>query len=317
MIKDEYTQKSPSINCVTIDDTSGVVYFKANKTLKQSCNASNDDILLEFLNMNSNSDYIRFISKYGLLDNQKQSQEHYKVKNSKDIKGYVPVAAIDEYREMQDDIKCFLDVFPKIHQMVKSNDIDKNFKAEDVEPYLYDRIEELNRYIKSRKVRITYSDKFDFYEEIIYISLRHLIYCKLAEALTGTHIPKRCEKCHEQWVSSFRKNAIYCDNCRKTAATQKQRDKKKNDIKEQVYLGVYGHINTKYQRGNEVSHCIIDGGLFDYQGFLENALEIKRSSSDFYKDLDDLCRKACSCKKCQAGLATYFKDKIEKKLHSN
>ena len=70
----------------------------------------------------------------------------------------------------------------------------KNFKAEDVEPYLYDRIEELNRYIKSRKVRITYSDKFDFYEEIIYISLRHLIYCKLAEALTGTHIPKRCEK---------------------------------------------------------------------------------------------------------------------------
>lgn len=43
----------------------------------------------------------------------------------------------------------------------------------------------------------------------------------------------------------------------------------------------------------------------------EEAIEIKRSSDDYYKDMDELCRKVCKCEKCQNGIATLQKNKYE------
>lgn len=320
MIKDEYIQKVPNANSIIIDEISGVIYLKNNKPLRQGVNASNDNILLEFLNMDSNADYIKFISKYGILDNQKTAQQHYKVVNARKIMGYTPITAIDEFREMQVDVKSLLDIFPGIYKLIKNPKIEYDFKIDEIEWILNDSIIELNNYVQSRKIRIAYTENFKFYDEVLYTSLRQVIYCKLANVLTGEYIPRRCEKCHEQWVPTVQKNRIYCDNCRKTAATQKQRNKKKNDVKEQVYLKVYGHFFTKFERGKDYSQNLIrtENGepCMYHDEFNSTLLAIKKNSDNFYSDLDNLCKKVCSCRKCQAGLATYFKNKIEKKLQS-
>lgn len=317
MVNDVFVQQVPALGDIKVED--GIIYFKNGCQMKDSLNPAvlGANVILEFINIENESKFRLFVSKYGLLEKPQVSAEHYKVKKAKKITGYHPVAAIKEFLELQSDLRGFLDIIPEMHKVLKNKKFDNDFRKEEVEPLLYDFINELNGYVRARKISISYlSDKNIFQTEIYYMSLRHLLYCKMAEVVTGSSIPKRCEKCNDHWILSSKSNVKYCTKCKKTASKQKTRENKKNDIKEQVYLGVYGHINTKAQRGVDFSPYIIDRDNFDYQRFIDKALKIKRESTDFFHDLDELCKSVCMCRKCQSGLATFYKTKYERKQGS-
>lgn len=325
--------------------------------LKKNTNYLNAEevtnILNEFLNSKNSNDIKTFIEKYGVIQGVECLSDIEKRSLKSPIReGYNVIGRLSEYniiKKNMNDIRINISKLKLLSDFLKGNfnyaDDDKIHILEDfigeriditspeqcmfLEDYLdvalYDNI---NRHLEEINVCVVRDKDGNFFQTYEYPSLSSIFYAKLAEEMASNKIPQRCSCCGK-WMT-YRTGKKYCSNCTKTKRKEKFQEKA-DKTKEKIYAAVRDHFFTKCTRKCSIGYGI-NLNIYDcykkfdnnakrlqyfYECWREDALKIKKSSINFCNDLDDLCRKACSCKKCQAGLATYFKDKIEKKLHSD
>lgn len=294
-------------------------------------NSNKDDVLIAFLNCNTSSSWKKFIASYGLLESSLATRQEYSVKHAKEINGYFPVDYLKNYRELQENIAGMLyyidddtsekaEFLPHLIKMFKNNSYTKynmsaeqwnEFKNDDLLWIIDDYLSELNNECNKVRIVIEHDDNMNFNTVVHYTSLKQVLYVMLRNRVTSTRFPKQCAyKGCRAWFE-YKTNKNYC--CPECAARAQQETKarlEKNDKKEYVYKKVLAHIyNSVYDRRRN-SFLTSD---FDYDIWKRKAVLIKKDSAHFYRDLDDLCKQSCLCKKCTVGIASFFKNEFEQK----
>lgn len=309
------------------------------------------DVLDEFLNTKNSEDMKRFLEKYGLLYEVVNLEEKTSLMNEfPKKKSYVAVGRISEYIKIKKELDTLRNnisytkaLFKYLHGDMSEGTIylveqfwgedillGDTRQASDIETYAEDMLNVLNDMIGTINI-IVVSDSLGILSQTFeYPSLLSVLYAKLAEELTGDKGPLRCKKC-KKWIR-FRENKVYCEQC-SNAGRKEAYNEKADKKKDAVHQRVRGHFRElcsgKVSREGYYKHLLnLDVYVPDSEEWLSNeykclkdwfkqwkedARDIKRSSHNYYKDMDKLCRKVCRCEKCQSGIATLQKNKYESK----
>lgn len=336
-------------DCIYAKKISSIQDYKKNRIYLNSDDVTN--VLDEFLNAQNSTDIKSFIEKYGIIQGVENLSDIETRKSQKPPKkGYNPIGELSEYNKIKNNMNNIrINIFKIrllsdflagnfddadtekikaleewIGESIDISNVEQYIFLEDyLEMALYDNI---NRYLEEINLCVVRDEKGRFFQTYEYPSLCALLYAKLAEEIAGKKVPQRCNSCGK-WMT-YRSGKIYCSECTKTKRKEKFLENADRD-KEKIYAAVRDHFFTKCVRNNSNGYSI-NLDIFEYgeklnstkklkvfyERWREQAVDIKKRSTDFCNDLDSLCREACSCKKCQAGLATYFKNKTEKKLQS-
>lgn len=341
---------------VFIDISNGGIYskkinnideYKENKKYLNSADVT--DILNEFLNTRSSKDMKKFIEKYGVIQEVFDlSDREYRKCKFPIKKGYIIIGELSEYSRIRNNMNRVRADNSKINLLsdfLKGNfDYSDEAKIRVLEEWIGESIDissaeqcislefyldevlhnNINRYLEEINICVVRDGNGNIFQTYEYPSLKAILYAKIAEEIASGKTPLRCKNCGK-WTK-YRKGKLYCSECTQTKRKEKFLEKSDKD-KEKIYAAVRDHIYTKCIRQNsnsinvgiyQYAEKVNDAEMFNdfYERWRESALEIKKRSSNIYSDLDNLCKKVCSCRKCQAGLATYFKNKMEKKLQS-
>ena len=342
MLLDEFIQKAPELCDIRI--VNDIIYVRfgslnirdGSPAIKNTVLSKKENIdrevagikkkelptsnaLPHFLNCEEDKDWKIFISRFGLLDDTRISRECFEVKNAKRIEDFTPVALIKDYTQLQAEFKNAIEVC-RLYDSKKIDSLSDHewicFKKEEIEPLIDDVINDINQHCSGVSIRLERYSGFNFRTVINYPSLRHALYYLFRNNLTKTAPLKQCERegCGK-WFE-YKNGKKYCS---KDCAERVQRvsnNKRNEDVKQNVVRSVYKSVYSHFYDSQYKRRISMLNKGFNYVNWQDAMLDIKLHSSDFFADVDALCKKSCSCKYCKKGIASHFKKEYERKQGS-
>lgn len=316
MFFDEFVQDVPELCDLIIKND--IIYLKKHARLKRGCEVINNQIskdelineyelkgrtpgtppnaLKSFLNCCDAQKWVKFIAEFGFVDDRRQSKTHYCVEQAEVINGYIPVASLNEYKDLQHYFISLKEWLPLV-KLYTDGPPDKflgnwnSFKSEEIEPMIDYFIDEINKYCTAVSVRVKFDCKLGFVSYVHYPSLRHALYYLLRSDITGVRPLVQCKRegCSE-WFESKKGKQYCCRECAEKVQQEIKRTALKKDPKEAVYKKIKAHFYDSYFERRK-SH-LKDG--FNYDNWQSGMLKLKRNSQDFFTEADNICKESCS-----------------------